>query len=351
MLKQHQALSESISILSATDERWLSFLSRNTQANIFHHPAWSQLLADCYGFLPFVCAVYDADGEIMAGLPVIEINSWLTGQRWVSLPYTDHCSPLYENSAALDCLISGLINLTLERGTRKLELRKEFTCYPRLQLLSPYVLHTLALDPDFCKVNCRIHPMHRRNAKTALRRGVHVEIGKDAEHMKAFYRLHIETRRHKGMPVQPWRYFDTLREKIIDQGLGFVLLAYHDEKIIAGIVMLACCQTLTYKYGASYLDSLNLRPNDLLFQTAIQWGCEHGFKVLDFGRTDVANQGLRIFKSNWGADEIPLTYSFLTDKPPKPSSGRMEALMQRIIKRSPAWVCRSAGELLYGHFG
>lgn len=351
MLEENQALSESISILAVTDERWVSFFASNPQANIFHHPAWSQLLAECYGFRPFVSAIDDKNGEIIAGLPTMEVRSWLTGRRWVSLPFTDHCAPLYKNAAALDPLLDGLINLALERGIRKMELREEITCSPCLQLFSPYVLHTLPLDKDISKVDLRIHPMHRRNARTALKRGVNIEIGWGDEHMKAFYQLHTETRRHKGMPVQPWRFFDSLRQNIMEKNLGVVLLACYQKKIIAGMVMLAWGQTLTYKYGASRLDSLHLRPNDLLFQTAIQWGCEHGFKVLDFGRTDVENKGLRTFKSYWGADESPLTYSLMSDKPPPVSSGKIDVIMQKIIRKAPLWVCRSAGELLYGHFG
>jgi hypothetical protein len=343
-------LSDSISILSTTDERWLSFLARNPKANIFHHPAWSQLLADCYDFHPFVCALCNPNGETHAGLPFMEIHRFLRGQRWVSLPYTDHCSPLYDNVAAFNFLLEGFLNLASKHKIQGLEMREEVKRTPPLQLFSPYVLHTLPLEMDFSKVEDRIHHMHRRNAKTALKRGVRIEIGNDFEHMKVFYRLHTMTRHHKGIPVQPWRFFDLLSQNLIAKGMGLVLLAYLEEKAIAGMVLLACAQTLTYKYGASYPDTLCFRPNDLLFRSAIQWGCEHGYKVFDLGRTDVNNKGLRTFKSLWGAEEKPLSYSYLSSKTPRLSSGRWEALMHKVIRKSPVWVCRSAGELLYGHF-
>jgi lipid II:glycine glycyltransferase (peptidoglycan interpeptide bridge formation enzyme) len=213
------------------------------------------------------------------------------------------------------------------------------------------VLHTLPLNDAFYIIDKRIHSMHRRNAKIALNRGVHIEIGKKPEHLKAFYHLHMETRRKQGIPVQPWKFFDLLGKILLDEDLGFVFLAYQQEKIIAGMVLLAWGQILTYKYGASCSDSLNLRPNDLLFWTAIQWASEHGYKVFDFGRTDINNEGLRTFKSRWGAEETPLSYSILSEKLPQPSSGRMMSLMKMIIRNSPLWVCRITGELLYKHFG
>ena len=350
-MEQNQILYESISILSPSDERWLAFLAINSQANIFHHPAWSQLLADCYGFKPFIIASCDRNAGITAGLPVMEIKSWLTGNRWVSLPFTDHCLPLSINTSGLNYLVNGLLNQAVAQGFSKVELRGTVPTHPALQQFAPYVLHKLTLEENFSKVDCRIHPMHRRNANIAQKRGVRVEIGKDFEHMRAFYKLHVETRRRQGVPVQPWQFFNLLKSILVEEDLGFLLLAYKQEEIIAALVLLGWNHTLTYKYGASSTDSLRFRPNDLLFRTAIQWGCENGYKSLDFGRTDLANEGLRTFKSRWGAEETPLIYHTLSATPAQHSSGRTEALMHRVIRYSPIWVCRLAGALLYRHFG
>ena len=89
------------------------------------------------------------------------------------------------------------------------------------------------------------------------------------------------------------RFFDLLASGLIEQGLGFVLLAYKDDECLAAAVFLHWQRTLTYKYGASVADGLKLRPNNLLFWTAIRWGCENGYTVLNMGKTDLANTGLR----------------------------------------------------------
>ena len=57
--------------------------------------------------------------------------------------------------------------------------------------------------------------------------------------------------------------------------------------------------------------SLAARPNNLLFMEAIRWGCEHGFRSLDFGRTHWGQEGLRSFKLSWGAEERELRYRHL----------------------------------------
>jgi CelD/BcsL family acetyltransferase involved in cellulose biosynthesis len=309
------------------------------------------LLAECYGYRPFVVAVHDTDGNICAGLPLMEINSVLTGRRWVSLPFTDHCAPLYNDADSLGRLIAGLITMSRDGSAPRIELRWEFPTHPAIRAHSSHVLHTIKLDPDPELTASRVHHMHTRNIKTAQKSGLRIEQGAEQEHMDEFYSLHLRTRRRQGVPVQPRRFFELLGSTIIQPGQGFVLLAYKDNQCLAAAVFLHWHQTLTYKYGASSTDSLNLRPNNLLFWTAICWGCENGYSVLDMGRTDSQNTGLRQFKERWGATEIPLTYSTLSDAPTPHTSGRLMRAIETVIRHSPLWVCRAVGELLYPHVG
>jgi lipid II:glycine glycyltransferase (peptidoglycan interpeptide bridge formation enzyme) len=193
--------------------------------------------------------------------------------------------------------------------------------------------------------------MHRRNIRVAERRGVRIESGNQRNHVEVFYRLHLETRQRKGMPIQPWRFFHILGRSLLEKGLGFVLLAYKDDACLAGAVFLHWHGTLTYKFGASHFDGLSLRPNNLVMWAAIRWGCENGYSLFDMGRTDIDDAGLRAFKSGWGAEETPLAYSTLSAEPSQPVTGKLMPIMQTVIRNSPPWVCRATGELLYKHFG
>jgi CelD/BcsL family acetyltransferase involved in cellulose biosynthesis len=112
-------------------------------------------------------------------------------------------------------------------------------------------------------------------------------------------------------------------------------------------LFLAWNRTLIYKYSASLPEYLKLRPNNLLLWHAMRWGCENGFHTFDFGRSDADNHGLRKFKSGWGALERPLAYTTVADHPVARGSGRLLHLAGPVIRRSPPWVCRAAGELLY----
>ncbi len=341
----------SIAVLEPTDERWLAFVEQSGKANIFHHPAWSGLLADCYNYAPFVVISLDADSDISAGLPMAQVNSLLTGQRLVSLPFTDHCSPIYRDDHALDELTNKLILLYGKKGVSAMEIRAKLPVQPSIQRYSDHVLHTMDLDSDVDSVFSRLHSMHKRNIKKATKEGVQVMSGTTTVDIEAFYKIHLQTRRRQGVPIQPRKFFDLLLENIIEKGLGFIMLAYADDECVAGGIFLHWQGTLTYKYGASADVGRNLRANNLLMWTAIRWGCENGYRVFDMGKTDLENSGLREFKSRWGASEESLVYSLLSERQPRETESKLQVFMQSIIRNSPTWVCRVTGELLYRHYG
>jgi CelD/BcsL family acetyltransferase involved in cellulose biosynthesis len=338
-------------LLEPQDEAWVHFATSNTQANIFHHPAWSNVLAECYSYRPFVLAVCDSVGTVQGGIPMMEVNSRFTGRRWVSLPFSDHCAPLYENGCAFERLGEQLVGLVQEGEAPRIELRWGWPGNPAIRLQFGYVLHTLELEEDPERLHRRFHRTQWQNVRHAEERGVRIEWAEELDQLRTFYHLQCLTRRRHGLPVQPWRFFERLWQAVLRQGRGFLLLAHAGSRCLAGGVFLHWQQTLTYKYAASAEGGRELRPNHLLTWTAMRWGCENGLKRFDFGRSRIEDIGLRAFKHRWGARETPLTYSTLSAAPDRPVVDRLMGVMQAVIRASPVLVCRAAGELLYRHFG
>jgi hypothetical protein len=338
-------------ILETTNEAWQLFLSSRSKATIFHHPAWSNLIANCYGYRPFIVAAYGSGGEIKAGLPMIEISQPFSSRRWVSLPFTDHCAPLHVDQDSLRDLLENINQASRERGVSSIELRWNLSSEDALLANPYYVLHTIPLSPDFHVVQSRFQAMHRRNSIVAQKRGVRIICGNDIDDLKDFYKLHLQTRRRQGIPVQPFHFFELMWKHLFELDLGFVMKAYQNTTCLAAAVFLKYNQTITYKYGASLKEGLDLRPNDLLFSTVIQWACENGFTLFDMGRTDKDNPGLSRFKKGWGAEEIPLKYYNIPQKRTPPIPSNYMKIMKPIIQKSPKWVCQFTGELFYKYIG
>lgn len=330
-----------------TDEAWRAYVESSPQALPFHHPSWIELGRECYGHRPFVLALRGPDGELLGGLPVAEAKSLSQRTRWVALPYTDRCPPLVRDGLSPTLVADRLDRARRESGMASLEVRSELGS-PR-QEATVALLHRLTLDPDPERLLSSLRGSHAgRNARRAMRDGVEVwRASERSDLVQTYYRFHTQTHHRHGAPVQPRRFFELLWDRVLEPGHGMLLLAGRGGVPMAGAVFLFSKRTVVYKYGGSDPEHLRLRPNFALFWEAIRWSCEAGYETLDFGRTDFDNEGLRRFKVGWGATETPLRYTLLADRIREDWPSNPRQLASRVLGRSPAFVARAVGALLY----
>jgi CelD/BcsL family acetyltransferase involved in cellulose biosynthesis len=341
-----------ISVDPLTDAAWADLLSRAPASSIFHHPAWLRLIHEHYGFPVSAWCLADDEGRLVGGIPVTRLDSRLTGSRLIAVPYSDLCPPLLDPSAGAEMarLAIGVANAQRELEL-PLEVRGTLPGSPDGAVVERYVQHQLSLQGGVDEVMRGFTKSHvRRGINKARREGVTIERHTDRDGLARFYRLHNSTRRFQGVPTQSRRFILGF-EALFDAGLGFVLLARHNGRDIAAAVFFSAANILTYKFGASDRRFLSLRPNNLIFMEAIQWGCENDQHTLDFGRTDHENQGLRDFKITWGASETPLEFTYFGGDAPTQGRGHAKRGLSIVIKHSPPSFSRLVGETLYRHFG
>jgi CelD/BcsL family acetyltransferase involved in cellulose biosynthesis len=333
--------------LEIDDSRWAEFVESCPDATPFHHPSWARLIAECYRYRAFALVRHDPHGRIVAGLPIIEIGGPLRRRRWVALPFTDQCPPLARSETTQAGLADELDDTRRQAGIAQLEVRGDLAV-PEAADRKAAVTHRLRLENDPDTVYRGFKRLSVRKGITrAQQNGVVIRQGESRRALtETFYRLHLQTRRRLGVPVQPRRYFEFLWQGMIEPQRGFLLLAYDATTPIAGAVFLAWNGTVLYKYGASDARYLGLHPNHLVMWTAIRWGCERGFATFDFGRSDLDSKGLRQFKSGW-ATEHSLVYTTLADCPTSQEGHQLPQAASAMIRRCPLWVCRAIGELLY----
>ena len=233
-----------------------------------------------------------------------------------------------------------------------MEIHDEFAQLEHAAVIPRFYRHLLQLQPDTDAVERGYSKSEVRRAVSKARRsGLVVERRTDREALDVFYRLHTATRRRLGVPTQPKRFIRRF-QGLFDKGLGFVMLVHRGPEPAAAAVFLTFNGTLTYKYGASDAELLKLRPNNLLFSDAIRWGCQNGYRLLDFGRTELDNAGLRRFKRGWGTEELSLAYTYA----PGSAAGNLQGdgvgrIAKKTIQRSPPAISRLVGETLYKHYG
>ncbi len=259
--------------LPIDSDQWRAFVQAQGRATPFHHPAWAMMIAECYRFPAFALVLREQPGgTIIAGTPVLEVQRPFGGRRWSSLPFTDVCRPLVESSDETRFL-AALDRARIEAGVRAFELDGPLGGFAAVEA-GRRVAHVLALDTDPAVVESRYRSSVRRNVRTARESGLVVRVGRDEPDLtEVFYRLQVLTRRRLGLPPQPRRYFSLLWRRIVETGLGSLVLVDANGSAVAGAVFLQWNGTVIYKYGASDPDAWHLRPNNLLFAEAIADAC------------------------------------------------------------------------------
>ncbi|HXM59039.1 MAG TPA: GNAT family N-acetyltransferase [Candidatus Dormibacteraeota bacterium] len=329
-----------------TGREWRALLGELPDATAFHHPGWASVLAGAYGYRPIVLAVEDGSGRLAAGAPLARVRR--RGRpAWVSLPFSDHCPVLARDGGARRRLAEGLVAWGARAGAA-VEVRGDVPSADGWREDEIGVRHVLALDAGADAIRAGMHATHRKRLRQAERSGLTVRLGRSADDVADFYRLQVATRRRQGVPVQPRRFFDAIWRHVLAAGLGIVALAGPPGgRPVAGAVLLAWNGTLTVKFQASDEGAWRLRPNHLLYWEVIRWAIGSGQRRLDFGRTEAAHATLQQWKDGWGAEAIPLTYARTGGPAPAAGGGRLAAAMAPVIRRSPSFVCRGLGALLY----
>jgi hypothetical protein len=106
-----------------SDPRWDTLAAQHPKASAFHQRSWLEALQRTYGYEPIVFTTSSPSAELKNGILFCHINSWLTGHRLVSLPFSDHCEPLCDSIEEMETLIHQSQDFVKARRWRYLELR------------------------------------------------------------------------------------------------------------------------------------------------------------------------------------------------------------------------------------
>jgi CelD/BcsL family acetyltransferase involved in cellulose biosynthesis len=243
-----------------------------------------------------------------------QVESWLTGRRLVSLPFSDHCEPLVDRQEDLQVLLASLEEETRRENWRYIEMRPLTPLAVATSLYltaTPYVLHELDLRPDLETIFETLHKDSiQRKIRRAQREKLCYEEGASDSLLDDFYRLLELTRRRHRLPPQPKKWFQNLVSCFGDALK--IRIARRDGQALAAMLTIRHKNTLTYKYGGSDTRYNKLGSMHMLYWTSIQEAKASGLQFFDLGRTDPDQFGLTTFKSRWGAKESLLTYSRYT---------------------------------------
>lgn len=360
------------------DPRWAQLVARHPQASVFHSTFWLDALCRTYRYQPVALTSSPAGVELNDGIAFCEVNSWISGSRLVSLPFSDHCHPLLECGKGLGAFTACLTEHCARSGWEYVEIRpaghtdclmgdSTSLAEPDRQgngsilsgsndcgafaMYQQYRLHTIDLRTDLDTLFRNFHKSCiQRKIQHADREGLEYEAGRSETNVNELYRLLLLTRRRHGLPPQPLKWFQNLRD-CFGEGLT-IHIASTNGRPIAAILTLQHKSTVVYKYGCSDAAFHSLGAMPMLFWKTIQTAKRHGAQELDLGRTDLDNPGLTAFKQHLGASCSALTYFRLgRDRNHASASSAPRRIAKRVFTRMPERLAQIAGSVLYRHLG
>ena len=324
-----------------TDDRWNELLKSHPRASVFHSIPWLKALQKTYGYQPIAYTTSPPETKLQNGIVFCRIDSWLTGSRLVSLPFSDSCDPLINDQEDPKIFFNALEQEVQYQNWRYIEIRPAKSlelAKTSYRAISSYVHFQIDLKPDIESLFRNLHKGSiQRKIRRAARDGIRYQEGSTESLLDFFYPLLVSTRRRHHVPPQPKKWFRNLMN-CFGEALK-IRIAFKGDRPIAGMLTIRYKDALTYKYGASDARFNKFGGVHLLYWEAIREAKNSGLRTFDLGRTDLDQPGLILFKNRWGADPSILTYSRCS------IAGKSEHIFD---PRSTDWKAKTA-KLLFGH--
>ena len=278
------------------DERWLSFVRANPELTLFQSPRWCAVIEKTYGFATGVLLACEGD-TVVGGMPFAQIEDF-RGSRRVAFPFADNVEPL---PYSLWPAFEGWIGADSVPWTVRTRCRPTGLAAQSNEAAKHHMLELPASPEESRKF---YHVKHIQNLKQAAKAGLTHRSLNAMDGIDIFYRLHSNVRKFKhGLLPQPYGFFRNIHDEFFPDD-GFVLVAEQGDRTVSAMLFIACGSTLYYKFSASALDALLVRPNHFLITKAIEQAISLGFKQIDLGISDT--EGLIRFKERIGGCASPI---------------------------------------------
>lgn len=343
------------------DRRWDNFIKNNEYSTVYHHSVWKELLYKTFNHMEAKYFVLeDNSNNIIAGIPLYHVKSWMTGDRLVSVPFASVCRPLVSKPEDFEKLIEFIIEKVNEYKCSYLEMRirddQPMLIMNGLKGICQFKSHVLKLDKDLDSLRKSFHKTSiQQRIKRAEREGLTERLASSENDMKAFYCLFTKQRLKKfGLPPHPYRLFKNMWEILRPKDMLNLHIIEYENRVIAGMLVLKFNRIAISEHSASDSRYIKSGPNQLLWWKAIETSHMEGFEFFDLGKSSIKEKGLIEFKSRWQPQEYNL-YQFYFPDVKGVYSSQHESLKYKLMnimwRHTPLPIAKMGGDFLYNHMG
>lgn len=367
---------------NADRELWDGYVRKHPQASLFHMFSWRDVIHRTYGHATYYLMACEEEedaaprgsegpghssGNILGVLPLVHLKHVIFGNHLISLPFLDGGGILASCRVSEKRLLSEAITFGREVGATRIELRHEqpLACWDEIRALCietsgkplktatrSHKVRMLLVLPESSEMLMKSFKSKLRSQiKKPLKEGLTSRIG-GVELLEDFYRVFLANMRDLGSPVHSVKLMHRVLTEFREQSR--VIVVYKEKEAVASSLVVGFNKMLSNPWASSLRKYAPLSPNMLLYLRMLEYACDHGYQVFDFGRSS-PGEGTYKFKEQWGAAPMPLhwQYIFLNSKPldlESSEKGRFDKAI-RYWKMLPLSIARIIGPGIRKHIG
>jgi len=340
------------SILGRTDTdvlAWDTYVLKSSRSAGYHLSGWRRVIEEAFGHPTYYLSMKGQGGTIHGVVPLVLLASRGFGRFMVSLPFVNYGGLIADSQEVRSLLEAFMIEQAKALKADHVELRHEEKTDTSWVSRERKVSMRLPLPASYEELLKGFPSKLRSQVRRAQKEGMLAKIG-GHEHLDAFYAVFSRCMRDLGTPVYGKGFFSKILE-IFPKEARICIVSLGDQPVAAGFLY-GFRSSLEIPWAASDKRFNKLAPNMLLYGSVLEYACQQGFQIFDFGRS-TPDSGTYRFKAQWGAQPKQLHwYYWMKDGHPVPQLNPQNpkyALAIRLWQKLPLMVANVLGPHIVKH--
>lgn len=297
------------SMLGRTDAEvlaWDTYVLRSPLSTGYHLSGWRRVIEEAFGHRTYYLAVKGHDGIMQGVVPLVFLASRGFGRFLVSLPFVNYGGLIADSPEGRPPLEACAIEQAKELNADHIELRHQEATDTTWVSTERKVSMRLPLPSSYEQLVKEFPSKLRSQVRRAHKEGMTARVG-GSECLDEFYAVFSRCMRDLGTPVYAKDFFAKILEVFPKE--AHICIVSHGGTPVAAGFLYGFRSSLEIPWAASDKRFNKLAPNMLLYGTVLEYACQQGFQVFDFGRSSPGSGTYR-FKEQWGAQPQQLHWYY-----------------------------------------
>jgi serine/alanine adding enzyme len=287
-------------------DNWDQYVMKSNSSSCYHLIGWKNVIEKTFGHKTYYLLSEDENLQINGILPMVHLKSLLFGNFAVSLPYFNYGGVCADTEEIGNELLRAATDITKSQGMQHLELRHVHNTMKDLPVKTTKVSMRLSLPSTSEELMKSFPAKLRSQIKRPLQENMYARVAGEEE-LDSFYAVFSQNMRDLGTPVYAKSFFRNILETFPDN--TWICTVYTEKVQPAAGFLTSFKDTIEIPWASSLKAFNRLSPNMLLYWSVLEFACNNGFKVFDFGRS-TPNEGTYKFKQQWGAQPVQLHWHY-----------------------------------------